>query len=121
MFAGVYENSRENIEALLSLTRPKSAAMSSLPAEGASVLKAGCEKKPRTCDGSGLLGLPNLLLIEVLTRCTGEIRRPFSCAFRSVSFRLMSLVPAPRFHPLELHLPDVDTVHHDSPCKEQGL
>jgi hypothetical protein len=63
MLAGVNENSRENIESLLSLTRPQSAAVSSLPTEGASGLKAGSEKKPRTSVGSGLLGLPNLLLI----------------------------------------------------------
>jgi hypothetical protein len=79
LFAGVYEDSFENIDALLNLPRPQPAFASATESSGAAETasggqpeEAGRAKKLRAGESTGLLGLPNLLLIEVLNRCSRE-------------------------------------------------
>lgn len=78
--AGVYENSFENIEALLKLPPPQPVTPSPL-ANPAPQTEEGSSKRqrtergvaePRANEGSPLLALPNLLLFEILNRCTGK-------------------------------------------------
>jgi hypothetical protein len=79
LFAGVYEDSFENIDALLNLPRPQPAFATAAESSGVTETasgghpeEAGRLKKLRAGGSTSLLGLPNLLLIEVLNWCSRE-------------------------------------------------